>query len=152
MKRKEKKVIIYYFRFEERGRMSDDEDYDEDEDEEEDDEDEEGSDEGDDDEENEEVLKQRKKDNALKDIDLIRNIFTYIDETSERISEKAAMEEEIAQLRSDLEKYQTKELDSKQQRNAALGHLSWEEYEGLDDGQRAMLLEKALNFLANPES
>jgi hypothetical protein len=131
--------------------MSDEEDYDEEEEEEED-EDESGEEDEEGEEEDEEAVKQRKKDNALKDIDLIRNIFTYIDETSERIAERLAMEEEIVQLRSELEKYKTKELDTKQQRSSALGHLSWEEYEGLDDGQRAVLLEKALNFLAHSDS
>ncbi len=117
----------------------------EEDDEEGEDEDEEGEEEA---EEDEAAIKQRKKDNALKDIDIIRDIFYHIDETSERITVRLAEEEENSKMRAELEKYKSKEQDSKQQRNVALGHVSWEEYDVLDDGQRADLLEKALSYLA----
>jgi hypothetical protein len=114
-----------------------------------------------------------KEKNALEDIALIKDIFKYIDRTSKRIvtnitleenckrlqEERKALEEERDKLREQL-KYErnnprSSAEDCSEEEDEAEGDdevsVSWSEYEELNDGQRAKLLEKSLQLLSNNE-
>lgn len=109
----------------------------EDEDGEENEEEEEDED-GEDDEEEEE---EDKTELAKADIALIKDIFAYIDQTSKRINQKFNIEREINMRNAqNLRKEQLERMDNPD--------LSYAQYENLDEGQRAELLEKAIMILA----
>jgi hypothetical protein len=109
---------------------------------EEEDPDEENEEEEDGDEEEEEEEEDENKEELVKeDIAIIKDIFGYIDQTSKRITMKFNIEREInirnaANMRKEqLERYENPDL-------------SYAQYENLDEGQRAELLEKAIMILA----
>ncbi len=116
--------------------MSDEDEDSNSEDEEE--EDEEGSDDnasgsGDGDEAN-------KKDLVLEDISTIKDIFSYIDQTSKRIVSKFDTERELRRKNDfDRRRQNLEDMDTPD--------ISWSQYENLDDAQRAQLLEKAIMVL-----
>ena len=104
-----------------------------------------------------------KENNVASDIALIREIFAHIDQTSKRIMSNLALQEECHRLAAD----NTGALESNQIKNtvykppALLNVLSekvdqkrsdvvtWSQYEELNDGQRAELLERSLQILTS---
>ena len=106
-----------------------------------------------------------KETNVLKDIGLIQDIFAYVDRTSKRIIQSLALQEEIRKLQDEnkrvtdllkvskdqhqpqsrAEKYSDDE-DVEADDNDS---VSWSQYEELNDGQRAQLLERSLQLLNN---
>lgn len=85
----------------------------------------------------------------LKDISLMQDIFHYIDRTRNRISQQLIFDARLKEW----ERWEAHRLQ-----DAAANHedtdessLHWSEYENLDDGQRAQLLEKAIMVLGNDE-
>ena len=116
------------------------------EEEEEEDEEENGSEEG---EEENDVDKQELKSSLIqKDLQYIRDVFGYIDRTSQRISE-------TKKLRDDVQAIQQQQLFRPSQNNPFQGPsphpVSWSNYENLTDVERAELLERALQVLAQDE-
>lgn len=92
--------------------------------------------------ENEEEEEEEDKEEMVKsDLALIKDIFAYIDQTSKRITAKFNIEREIniraAQVmrKEQLERHENPDL-------------TYAQYENLDEGQRAELLEKAIMILA----
>jgi hypothetical protein len=110
---------------------------DEEEDAEDNEEEEEEEEEGD-----EEVEEEQNKEELVKaDIALIKDIFAYIDQTSKRITTKFNIEREInMRTAQNLRKEQLERYENPD--------LSYAQYENLDEGQRAELLEKAIMILA----
>lgn len=142
---------------------------DSDEEEEDDEDSEEGSD--DDDESTNEIAEAEKKaadlllkeKNALNDIALIQNIFVQVDRTSKRIIRSLTLQEELRMLQ-DENKRITELLRISQRRDEPQSQaesysddeaqgdnesVSWSQYEELNDGQRAQLLERSLQLLSN---
>ena len=121
--------------------MSDDDsDVEEIEDEEEEDE-EEGEEE--EEEEEEEGIDPEK---VLEDIQIIRDIFSYLDDTSKRLQDTAVLREELVQLKKTA-KATPPTVEQRQTDNDELDGLSWSQYENFDEAQRADLLEKAIMAL-----
>jgi hypothetical protein len=109
--------------------------------------------------------------NALNDIALIKDIFKYIDRTSKRIVTNMTLEENYKrlqdehkvledekeklceQLKSERNNPRSSAEDCSDEDNEEVGgdevSVSWSEYEELNDGQRAKLLEKSLQLLSN---
>jgi DNA repair and recombination RAD54-like protein len=110
---------------------------DEEEDAEDNEEEEEEEEEGDEEEEEE----QNKEELVKADIAIIKDIFAYIDQTSKRITTKFNIEREInMRTAQNLRKEQLERHENPD--------LSYAQYENLDEGQRAELLEKAIMILA----
>ena len=123
--------------------MSDEEeDYGEEEEEEGEEEDEEEDAEG-----GVEAGEEKRKELWREDIATMSEIFTYIDRTSRRISQELISDFRLKELQG--------EIDSRAHKrdgdDADIDEdsLHWSQYEDLDEGQRAQLLEKAINVLAN---
>lgn len=78
---------------------------------------------------------------AQADILLINDIFTHIDMTSKRIVAKFETERQLRGKPA---------VDQGRQRNESLdtSDVSWSQYENFDEEQRANLLSKAINVLA----
>ncbi len=97
-----------------------------------------GSEENDDDTDVDE--EQQKADATKQDIALIKDIFSYIDQTSKRIVNKFETERELnKKANSDQRRQNLEDLETPD--------VSWSHYENLDDAQRAQLLEKAIMVL-----
>ena len=98
---------------------------------------------------------------ALKDVALIRDIFTYVDQTSKRITNSLALCDDCGRLRNENERLlgllqvnleqNTREpfaeKCSEDEIVCDTDSITWSQYEELDDGQRAQLLEKSLLIL-----
>jgi hypothetical protein len=153
--------------------MSDDEEFEEEEEEEEEDEDEdedeeEEDEEDEDEEEVDETKRMKKQESVQRDVTLIHHIFDYIDDTSRRIDDRREMEAQIQDLEQELRT--ARELisnlnskpnaSSKQKMLAPAKNnqtrrvvvdptgLSFEEYESMDEAQRELLLNQAMQALA----
>ena len=99
--------------------------------------------------------------NALKDVALIREIFTYVDQTSKRITHSLVLNDDCSRLRNEngrllglLQMNEEREmrvsLAEKYPEDETICEnesITWSQYEELDDGQRAQLLEKSLLIL-----
>lgn len=105
------------------------------------DDEEEEEDEEDEEEEEEEEEDENKEELVKADIAIIKDIFSYIDQTSKRITMKFNIEREInIRNAQNMRKEQLERYDNPD--------LSYAQYEHLDEGQRAELLEKAIMILA----
>lgn len=104
-----------------------------------------------------------KENNAASDIALIREIFVHIDQTSKRIMSNFALQEECHRLKEEgtrvsesnkIKKsvYEAAPLvngpseKANEKRNDV---VTWSQYEELNDGQRAELLERSLQILTS---
>jgi hypothetical protein len=79
------------------------------------------------------------------DISVIKDIFSYIDQTSRRLSNKFDLERDL----------RTKSVSEKRRQHLEdmeTPDVSWSQYENLDDIQRAELLEKAIMVLGQDNS
>ena len=99
--------------------------------------------------------------NAANDIALIQDIFAYIDKTSRRIAQSLIVQEEYQKLLHENDKARDirKMNDSHDDEHPLLQNyseggaaddcesISWSQYENLNDGQRAHLLEQSLQML-----
>lgn len=137
--------------------MSDREDDDDESNEEEvDEEEEEDEEEHEEEEEDEEEgMSPEQKANAVQeDIDCLFDIFKYIDQTSRRISERLRIEEELAKVETNRNR-EMQVLGGESRRgapSAAGPPVSWNQYESLNDAERATLLERALTALATDDN
>lgn len=104
-----------------------------------------------------------KNSRVLNDIVLIREIFAYIDQTSKRMMQTITLQEECRRLTEEnamaaslLNKHQDieeapiqtidhSEVDARQ----LIDRVGWSQYEEMNDGQRAMLLERSLMILSD---
>jgi len=145
--------------------MSDEDDYDEEEDEEEEGSDEEGSDEEEDDEDgdgegelDEEARKAAKAAKVENDVKILFDLMKYIDQTSKRMKmrlvrdyEDRVEEEEAAErLRAGARRGRRPEdfdVDS-----AEFDPPVWQNYEEMDEADRASLLERAIMVLGEDRS
>jgi len=93
------------------------------------------------------------------DIGVLRDIFAYMDRTSARISTTIQTRQRISDLESALdraripaeaEKRHVIDTEARPIQSDDLVSLSFSQYEGLDDAQRAQLLEKAIGALTSP--
>eukprot|EP01038_Epipyxis_sp_PR26KG_P005175 gene5175-7202_t len=99
------------------------------------------------------LINQEKENKVNEDIDLINDIFKYIDQVTKRITNKLSLDNQISsqQLINDninqelLPIYDKKSTNNNMQHQ----HLSWSQYEDLNEAERAMLLEKAIMVLSN---
>lgn len=125
-------------------------------DEEEEDEDEEDSEESgdDDDEEDEQKIAELKAAAVQEDLDILHDIFRYIDQTSRRITEKLRMDAE-AEKGANRRDREAQILGGGRRDGAPQASegppISWDQYESLNDAERATLLERALTALAMDE-
>ena len=99
--------------------------------------------------------------NALKDVALIREIFTYVDQTSKRIAHSMVLNDDCSRLRNENERLLgLLQMNEEREMRVSLAEkypedeticenesITWSQYEELDDGQRAQLLEKSLLML-----
>ena len=99
--------------------------------------------------------------NALKDVALIREIFTYVDQTSKRIAHSMVLNDDCSRLRNENERLLgLLQMNEEREMRISLAEkypedeticenesITWSQYEELDDGQRAQLLEKSLLIL-----
>lgn len=91
---------------------------------------------------------EQKGDLVKEDIELIKEVFGYIDQTSKRLCDKVMLGKELrdkisqAQRREQLERMDRNNNDKNPD-------LSWAQYENLDEAQRADLLEKAIMVLTD---
>ena len=99
--------------------------------------------------------------NALKDVALIREIFTYVDQTSKRIAHSMVLNDDCSRLRNENERLLgLLQMNEEREMRVSLAEkypedeticenesITWSQYEELDDGQRAQLLEKSLLIL-----
>jgi hypothetical protein len=76
-----------------------------------------------------------KNSRVLNDAVLIREIFAHIDQTSKRMMQTINLQQECKRL--------TEETHLQSDR------VGWSQYEEMNDGQRAMLLERSLLILSN---
>ena len=99
--------------------------------------------------------------NALKDVALIREIFTYVDQTSKRITHSLVLNDDCSRLRNENGRLLgLLQMNEERKMRVSLAEkcpedenicenesITWSQYEELDDGQRAQLLEKSLLIL-----
>jgi vacuolar-type H+-ATPase subunit I/STV1 len=103
--------------------------------------------------EDDELRKKKKEKSVNEDISLIKDIFSYIDRTSARMTERKQMNETITSLERQLSVFAPPSTSSNPI-NYGLGeggnnpNVNWSQYENLSDVQRAELLERALMVLA----
>lgn len=147
-----------------RQNMADEEDDIDDEEEEEEDEagDDEDDDEegGDEDEEAEDEIDPVKKAELVEeDLQILQDIFRYIDQSTRRITERLDLEAEIErtnrQASREAQIIGQRRNGSQQQPSSADGGgnpISWNQYENLNDMERAELLERALTALATDDN
>jgi len=92
-------------------------------------------------EEEEEEEGPTKEELVKNDVALVKDIFSYIDQTNKRLAAKFTLERELdAKNAAQQRKDQLERQDNPD--------LSWAQYENLDEAQRADLLEKAIMVLA----
>lgn len=143
--------------------MSDEDDYDDSEEEEdEDDEDEDDDDDdedGDGDEEDEEALKAAKQESVQKDIDILLDVTLYIDRVKERMKRRLVRdyedrleEEEAAERLRRGGGRRRADDDFGEADGAEFDPPIWENYEGMDEAERAALLERAIMVLGEDRS
>jgi hypothetical protein len=136
--------------------MADDDDYDEDGDEEdEDEEDDEDEDEGEDeeeeeDEEDEEAKAEAKLKSVKEDIDTLLDLSIFVDRTSKRLRKRLTSNYE------EREKEDKYLVDRRGERDDGEGGEFempvWQNYEQMDESERASLLERAIMVLAEDRS
>lgn len=109
------------------------------------------------------AMSKKRENNVASDVALIREIFVHIDQTSKRIMNNFALQEECHRLTvantgvsesnktkttvckaPTLVNVQAEKVDQKRS-----DVVTWSQYEELNDGQRAELLERSLQILAN---
>ena len=99
------------------------------------------------------LINQEKENKVNEDIDIINDIFSYIDQVTKRITNKLSLENQISSQRliddninqELLPTYDKKSSNNNMQHQ----HLSWSQYEDLNEAERAMLLEKAIMVLSS---
>ncbi len=133
--------------------MSDRDDEEDDIDEEEDEEEEEEDEDEEEEEEEEGLSPEQKAALVQEDIDCILDIFKYIDQSSRRISERLNLEMELEKNENRRQR-EMNVLGTEGRRSAPSGgpQVSWDQYESLNDAERATLLERALSALANDDN
>jgi hypothetical protein len=135
--------------------MSDDEeDVDEEEEEEEDEDEDEEEDEEDEEEEEEGLSPEQKSAVVQEDVDILHDIFKYIDQTTLRISDRLKIESEMDHMESKRQR-EMQVLGGAPRRagppDSGGPAVSWDQYESLNDAERATLLERALTALATDD-
>ena len=104
-----------------------------------------------------------KENNAASDIGLIREIFSHIEQTSKRIMSNFTLQEECKRLTVEntgaSESYKSKKtvytapmlvnVPSEKVDQKRSDVVTWSQYEELNDGQRAELLERSLQILSS---
>lgn len=99
--------------------------------------------------------------NALNDVALIHDIFNYVDQTSRRITQSLLLSDDCKRLRDENERLLgLLQLNKERNHVESFGEdcfeedavgdndsITWSQYEELNDGQRAQLLEKSLQLL-----
>jgi ribosome-binding ATPase YchF (GTP1/OBG family) len=140
--------------------MADEEedDIDEEEEEEEEVEDEDVDADGEDDDEGvgDEIDPVKKAELVEEDLQILLDIFRYIDQSSRRITERLDLEAEIEltnrQANREAQIIGRRRNGSQQQPAADGNPISWNQYENLNDMERAELLERALTALATDDN
>lgn len=104
-----------------------------------------------------------KENNVASDITLIREIFGHIDQTSKRIMSNFALQEECHRLKEEgTEVSESNKIKKSVYKAAPVVNgpsekanekrndvVTWSQYEELNDGQRAELLERSLQILTS---
>lgn len=94
------------------------------------------------------MMRRREKELLREDISILSDIFTYIDRTSRRISQELISDFRLKELQGEIDSRAMHKHDN-EDGDLDEDSLHWSQYEDLDEGQRAQLLEKAINVLAN---
>lgn len=128
--------------------MSDEEDDDYDE------EDDEGEEEEEQEEEEGGENDANKQANVERDKKILLDIKDYIDRVRDRMKRALLDKMKMNELEASLERAlsEGEESNRRPQRHSEEPDLNWEEYENLDDAQRALLLERAIRVLADDRS
>ena len=117
---------------------------------EENEEEEEEGEEGEEEEISEEEAKRLKDLKVMEDVGQIRDIFAYLETTAQRIKTTIDVNTELAQLKAGgngSKQPNQNNDDGKRDNDDVSRDLTWLDYENLDEGARADLLERAIMAL-----